>query len=240
MDSVPVREWRECLHKAEPLAVAAGSRSGRRAGWTEPAPVPPELAARGRLREHSRQHGRPLRLADHLARLARSVRELYGLSCRLRSPVASVAASERRVGTALRVHVRTGHPGSVSVSRSGGPWAPGWTSCALALATRPELSWRHKWADRAALQAAEERTGPALPYFLDPARSVGRDQSGQFVRPRAATAGWRTPSSGEYQLPGVTRRALLDVLGDRGVAAEIAPLTARDLRRRGRCCGPAA
>ena len=40
---------------------------------------------------------------------------------------------------------------------------------------------------------------------------------------------WRTPPAGDHVLPGVTRRALLDELGDRGVAVQIAPLGAEDL-----------
>ena len=101
----------------------------------------------------------------------------------------------------------------------------GWQTCTLALATRSAVSWRHKWADRRELQAAEELTAPALPYFLDPAGRVAETSRGNlFVQ--GADGVWRTPPAGEHLLPGVTRRALLDELGDRGVAVEIAPVTA--------------
>ena len=79
VDSVPVLEWQECLHKAEPLALAAGSRLTVGIDY-RPARVPELFAARGVFESILVQHGQVLRLADHLARLARSVRELYGTS----------------------------------------------------------------------------------------------------------------------------------------------------------------
>ena len=88
-------------------------------------------------------------------------------------------------------------------------------------------------------QAAEELTAPALPYFLDPAGRVAETSRGNlFVQ--GADGVWRTPPADEHVLPGVTRRALLDELGDRGVPVEIAPVTADDLGGPSRSSGPAA
>ncbi len=108
VDSVPVREWQECLHKAEPLARAAGSRLVD--GLDDrAAEIPPGLLAQGVFETILAQHGRPLRLADHLARLARSVRELYGrdlpsdLVARVVEAAGTPAGATPR--SAIRVHV---------------------------------------------------------------------------------------------------------------------------------------
>jgi para-aminobenzoate synthetase/4-amino-4-deoxychorismate lyase len=221
VDSVPVREWQECLHKAEPLAGAAGSRlveglDGR------PAPVPSGLLRHGVFETILAQHGRPLRLADHLARLARSVRELYGadLPADLVGRVREVAGTTGGVPrSAVRVHASPSGAG-IDVSVTSRPLGTRLETCTLAPAIRSAVTWRHKWADRTELQAAEELTAPALPYVLDPAGRVAETSRGNlFVQ--AADGVWRTPPAGEHVLPGVTRRALLDELEARGVGDEI-------------------
>ena len=235
VDSVPAREWQECLHKAEPLALAAGSRLTTGVD-DRPAPVPAGLAAQGVFESILGQNGRVLRLADHLARLARSVRELYGaeLPTDLVARILALAESSPAPRVALRIHARpVGSPGAgeagTTVELSARPLGPRLESCTLALAARPGHSSRHKWADRSVLQTAEHETVPALPYFLDPYGRVAETSRGNlFVL--GADGVWRTPPSGDRQLPGVTRRALLDQLGDRGVAVDICPITETDLQ----------
>ena len=74
-DSVPMREWRECLDKASPL-LAAASLPTPHAG-TEPSATAAQRG--GGLLETVLVHdARPIRLGDHLARLDRSMREVYG------------------------------------------------------------------------------------------------------------------------------------------------------------------
>ena len=230
VDSVPVREWWECLHKAEPLARAAGSALV--AGLHDrPAPAPPELLAGGVFESILAQHGRPLRLADHLARLARSVRELYDVDLPADLPARVTAAARERSGdarSALRVVARPGAEDGVEVAVTTRLLGPRLAGCTLALADRSAVAWRHKWADRTELSAAEEETAPALPYFLDAAGRLAETSRGNlFVL--GVDDIWRTPPAGEDLLPGVTRRALLDALGDRGVPVEIVPLTPTDL-----------
>jgi para-aminobenzoate synthetase/4-amino-4-deoxychorismate lyase len=229
VDSVPVREWQECLHKAEPLARAAGSRLA--AGLdVPPARVPPERLAQGVFETVLAQHGRPLRLADHLARLARSVRELYGVGPTpdLLSRIEEVAATTTDVArTAVRVHVIPSDQG-LQVGVGSRPLGPRLETCTLALATRSAASWRHKWVDRVELQAAEELTAPALPYFLDPSGGVAETSRGNLFVPGEDRL-WRTPPAGEDLLPGATRRALLDQLADRGVSVEITAVTADEV-----------
>ncbi len=228
VDSVPVREWRECLHKAEPLAVAAGS--GLVAGLDEPSPpVPTWLAGHGVFESILARHGRPLRLADHLARLARSVRELYALDLpeAIAGRVATVAATTPGARVALRVQFRPSD-GEPQIEVTARPLGPRVESCTLAVAQRADHCWRHKWADRRQLQASEERTAPALPYYLDPAGRLAETSRGNLLV-HGADGAWRTPPSGDHQLPGVTRRALLDELGDRGISVQIVPIAHGDL-----------
>ena len=237
VDSVPVREWQECLHKAEPLARAAGSRL---IGSLDevPAPVPVALAAAGVFESILVQYGRTLRLADHLARLARSVRELYGaelpdeLAARALEYAGEVATQPR---AALRVHARPS-AAEPAIGLSVRPLGPRLRRCALAVATRPAHSWRHKWADRAPLQAAEDESrptgqpqppedqpAPTLPYFLDPSGRLAETSRGNlFVLDLDGI--WRTPPANDHLLPGVTRRALLDELSDRQIPCELAPI----------------
>ncbi|HEU5486509.1 MAG TPA: bifunctional anthranilate synthase component I family protein/class IV aminotransferase [Microlunatus sp.] len=228
VDSVPVREWQECLHKAEPLALAAGS--GLVAGLDRPPPPrPPELVEHGVFESILAQHGRPLRLADHLARLARSVRELYAaeLPTDLTARVLAVAAGAPTERSALRVRAQP-HAGALDVDVSVRPLSPRMRTCALVRGDRLDQSWRHKWVDRHDLLAAEERAAPALPYFLDPRGRLAETSRGNlFVL--GTDDRWRTPPSGDDQLPGVTRRALLDTLGDHAVDVEIVPIAADDL-----------
>lgn len=228
VDSVPVLEWRECLHKAEPLAVAAGSRlvSGLAAVGAE---VPAELAEQGVFESILVQGGRVLRLADHLARLGRSVRELYAadLPTDLAARVAVALAERPEPRVAVRVHARPSDNG-LAVEVTTRPLGPRLESCALVRAERPEHSWRHKWADRTSLDLAEGMVDPALPYFLDPAGFLAETSRGNlFVLGEDRI--WRTPPTGDHQLPGVTRRALLDELGDRRVPYEITPISAAEL-----------
>ena len=70
-DSVPMLEWRECLHKAAPLLAALGADLAASVA-TPPAHPTQAQRAGGLLETILVVDGHPLRLADHLARLARS------------------------------------------------------------------------------------------------------------------------------------------------------------------------
>ena len=229
VDSVPVREWQECLHKAEPLARAAGSNLS---GWLSdlPPPIPIDLSDAGVFETILVQHGRPLRLADHLARLARSVRELYGaalpdeIGSQALQTAATMGDSPR---AALRIRVQSQHT-HLDVEVSAQPLGPRLRRSELTLANRSAVSWRHKWSRRDQLQAAEKQTAPALPYFLDTDGQVAETSRGNlFVQ--GADGRWRTPPASDHLLPGVTRCALLDALSDRRVPCLISPISREDL-----------
>lgn len=256
-DSVPIREWQECLDKAAALVSAAGSTfADHLAGPAEPAEV--DLRSGGVFESILVVGSRLLRLTDHLARLDRSCRELYGVGLpdtvadRVISAVsvAPTAPSTRRV---VRVTATPQPDGRLGVTVTVNPLGPRLTECALVRQPRPFLSWRHKWADRSALTAAETAAAPALPYFttssgspLEAAgeaalhsvhsvhsghsrRSVDRagvaetSRGNLFVLHRSGE--WLTPPLDDNVLPGVTRRAVLDLFDDLGLGYRVLPLT---------------
>ena len=201
------------------------------AGLDEPAPpVPTELAGHGVFESILAQHGRPLRLADHLARLARSVRELYALDLPedLAGRVATVAATHpRRLGSRSGCTFRPsdGEPQIEVTARPLGPGSsPARSPSPSVLITAGGTSGP---IDVSCRRARADRTGAALLSSTPPAGVAETSRGNLFVR--GADGAWRTPPSGDHQLPGVTRRALLDELGDRGIAVQIVPIAHGDL-----------
>jgi para-aminobenzoate synthetase/4-amino-4-deoxychorismate lyase len=230
-DSVPIREWYECLHKAAPVVTAAGAPlTGELAGET--GPQDSALVAAGVFESVLINRGAVVRLAAHLARLDLSCRELFGLGL----PDGLVARIEHHlagadpgVRAALRITARLDHQGSLAVEFTSSRLRPRSTRCTLVHAIRPERSWRHKWLDRAGLQQAERLTDPALPYFTN-AGSITETSRGNLFW-RAATGRWSTPPLDEAVLPGVTRREVLDLLAERGDPVQIRPATVSDLQQ---------
>jgi para-aminobenzoate synthetase/4-amino-4-deoxychorismate lyase len=222
VDSVPIREWYECLHKAAPIVTAAGSRLAPEL-LDEPDPPADRRTAAGVFESILVVDGVPRRLADHLSRLDRSTRELYGdglpadLDARLQ---AAVAATPRARRTALRVVARPGADRS-DIEVSARPLGSRLTSCSLAYATRSSRGWRHKWADRSDLDAAEAAVAPALPWFAASDGTLAETSRGNLFL-LGADGRWRTPPLDEQVLPGVTRRAVLDLAGSLGLDIEIA------------------
>ncbi|HKC28660.1 MAG TPA: aminotransferase class IV, partial [Jatrophihabitans sp.] len=200
-DSVPMLEWRECLHKAAPLLAAAGSRP------SSPMPVDGALRAGGLLETVLGVDGVPARLADHLARLDRSCRELFGAGL---PPDAaervSQAAKNVPVGRAvLRV---TASPGlDLTITAAPAPPRPS----ALNAVTRVRSAglWRHKWADRSWTDDA----GDVLFVGADGAVLETARGNVFLIEDDGALV---TPPLRDDLLPGVTRRALLDLARDDG------------------------
>ena len=204
-DSVPMLEWRECLHKAAPLL---GALDGRLApGLATPEEPPSAAQLTGGVFETIRAvDGVPLRLADHLARLDRSCRELYGrgvpddLAALIRSRVPGIGT------VAVRVH---GPDWRVSVAPS--PLAPPAVQAHVARG-RTGL-WRHKWANRAYLAEAERTHGVPL-FVADDGAVLETSRGNVFLMLDDGTL--VTAPLRDDLLPGVTRRALLDLARDRG------------------------
>ena len=171
VDSVPIREWYECLHKAAPLVAAAGSHLDHEL-TDEPGPVDRELTDQGVFESILVRHGKIIRLAAHLARLDRSCRELYGhgvpddLAGRIIAEVSRQTPVPRR---AIRLQARP-EQGALPITIDYRPLGPRLVVSTLSRMPRVERSWRHKWVDRASLEVAERDAGASLPYFTPPAR----------------------------------------------------------------------
>ncbi|HEV2928857.1 MAG TPA: chorismate-binding protein [Propionibacteriaceae bacterium] len=230
VDSVPIREWYECLHKAAPLVTAAGAGLARELA-DEPGPPDPAMVAAGVFESVLVAHGAVVRLAGHLARLDRSCRELFGLGlpdglvARIREHLTGTDPGER---SALRIAARPDQ-GSLTLEVTSRRLPRRTTRCSLVHALRPERSWRHKWVDRAALERAEQLTDPALPFFTQAGLVAETSRGNLFWQ--AATGQWCTPPLDEAVLPGVTRREVLDLLAERGRPVQIRPATMSDLHQ---------
>jgi len=202
-DSVPMVEWRECGHKATPLLVAGGADV---APFGPPSVAPTAAQRSGGVFETLLAvDGRVLRLADHLARLDRSVRELYGaglpddLADRVRAATAGAPAGR----AAVRVTVGPDLAVTVEVASHGAPPGPS----ALRCETRSGGLWRHKWCDRA-------WTSPDTLYVADDGTVLETERGNVFlVEPDGTLV---TPPLRDEVLPGVTRRAVLDLARDAG------------------------
>ncbi len=225
-DSVPVLEWRECLHKAAPLLGALGARLADEVA-TPDCPVDAGLLSSGVFETLLAVDGIALRVADHLARLDRSCRELYGfgnpadLPARVALGAASVPSGRGR----LRVDVLPNGRVTVTAVPAGPP--PG---AAPACTVVRELGlWRHKWTSRARLADDEGRSAPGVPLYVAADGTVLETSRGSvFLLGDDGTL--VTPPLRDDLLPGVTRRALLDLARDTGRPSDVRPFDIGELR----------
>ena len=228
-DSVPIREWYECLHKAAPLVAAAGAELDPMLA-DEPEPPAAELLAAGVFESVLVERGLIVRLAGHLARLDRSCRELYGaglpadLADRLRRRD-DLDAAER---IALRISVWP-RDGGLEIAVRSRVLGPRPAASTLRRGERPARSWRHKWLDRAGLTAAEDAAGGAMPYFTVDGAVTETSRGNLFWQD--ADGVWHTPPLDEQVLPGVTRREVVELLGHRGTPVRIGAGSVADLHR---------
>jgi para-aminobenzoate synthetase/4-amino-4-deoxychorismate lyase len=232
VDSVPVREWDECLQKAAPLVAAAGSVIDQ-ALVGEAAAHEEDLLAHGVFESILVRRGKVIRLAAHLARLDRSCRELYrhGVPDDLASAAHQLArlhADQQRL--AIRILAQPSE-GRLDFNLKAGALGPRPASSTLHYQFRPDQSWRHKWTERSALTAAEVAARPALPFFTSRARPHDITETARgnlFMQDQDGF--WCTPPLDEQVLPGVTRREVLDLLDDRRAPARIRRCSVQELR----------
>jgi anthranilate/para-aminobenzoate synthase component I/branched-subunit amino acid aminotransferase/4-amino-4-deoxychorismate lyase len=231
VDSVPMLEWYECLHKAAPLVAAAGSVFDHELTAERAAPDP-TLLSYGVFESILVVRGKIIRLAAHLARLDRSCRELYGQG--IPDDLAGEAyelvklhADQPRL--ALRILARP-TDGKLVLRVRARPLGPPPVSSALRHQSRPDRSWRHKWVERSALDEAEAAASPSLPFFTSPAQPQNITETSRgnlFIKDDDGV--WCTPPLDEHVLPGVTRREVIDVLDDQRTPARIRRCSVQDL-----------
>jgi para-aminobenzoate synthetase/4-amino-4-deoxychorismate lyase len=205
-DSVPMLEWRECLHKAAPLLAAAGA-AALPVGTDTPDAA---LLAGGLLETVLGLDGEPVRIADHLARLDRSCRELYGagLPDGVAGQVGEAAKSVPHGRAVLRLLVTPALDVRVTAAPAPPPAGP------LDALTRSRTSgiWRHKWADR--------RWAIDAGLFVGGDGAVLETERGNvfLIQPDGSLV---TAPLRDDLLPGITRRALLDIARDQGRQTEL-------------------
>ena len=209
-DSVPMLEWRECLDKARPLLGSIGARLATESPAAQPTSA--QLAG-GVLETMLAVDGVVLRVSDHLARLDRSCRELYGAPMPAGIAAEVTAAAAAQVGRCvLRVIVvPVGRTLRATVTRATTGARP--ASSDAVLVARPAGLWRHKWADRQALTADEAAYD--TPLYVAADGTVLETSRGNVVL-IDADGGLVTPPLRDDLLPGVTRRAVLDLARDDG------------------------
>ena len=221
-DSVPMLEWRECLHKVAPLLAALGASLTDEVS-PRSAPVAPVQPGGGLFETLLAIDGRVLSLADHVARLDRSCRELY--SAGLPEGVADdVRAAAAGTTGSLAIRIAVSAQLQVGVSATPAPARPA-ASVACTVRGRSGL-WRHKWADRSYLDAAE---GAGVPLFVAADGTVLETSRGNVFL-LCADGTLVTAPLRDDLLPGVTRRALLDLARDEGRRSELRPFGLDELR----------
>jgi para-aminobenzoate synthetase/4-amino-4-deoxychorismate lyase len=124
------------------------------------------------------------------------------------------------------VRVVVTESGELSLAGAPAP-IPRPTSVARVVRGRSGL-WRHKWAERSYLAAAE--AGAAVPLFVADDGTVLETSRGNVFLLRA-DGSLVTPPLRDDLLPGVTRRAVLDLARDAGRSTELRPFGLAELRR---------
>jgi para-aminobenzoate synthetase/4-amino-4-deoxychorismate lyase len=239
-DSDPAAERQECMTKAAPLLAAIGAEfapaSGDAAASSDPAltrtaapPTPLRRAPRPIPRPDPRAgvfetvlvaDGRAHELDRHLARLARSVRELYGGALPVTLAEELTDALEGESDARLRVNARPRRRLTVDYELT--PLAERRVPVALVPRTVAGGVGAHKWIDRRLLESlADEHGEPLLcdldGFVLEAARAnvFCVERGGRLLTP---------PTDGRI-LPGVTRARVLELAPPLGLIVAVEPLT---------------
>jgi para-aminobenzoate synthetase / 4-amino-4-deoxychorismate lyase len=232
-DSDPAAEFAECLIKATPLLNAAGARLDlaappHRTGDDGLASLLPRPAA-GVFTSLLVAGGQTRGLDDHLARLASSVRTLYGkeLPASLRGELADCLAA--RPDGRLRITVRpVGGPLQATVEVV--PLGPAQATVTLRPVTVPRGLGAHKYRDRRLLAAlgGREQLPPNGQLLLT-------DETGELLETDRGSVFavidgvLLTPPADGRVLPGTTRAAVLRAARAAGLRSGKKPLTLGEL-----------
>ena len=228
-DSDPAAEAAEAATKAAPLLAAIGgvraAGRDRASGGRGPrTPAPPRLGPRpvprpepvaGIFTTVLARHGAAQRLDDHMRRLARSVRVLYGASLPAHAAGLLVdAAAVRPSGARLRLTARPAPGGELALEVDVAALPRPAGSAELAPVCVPGGLGAHKWRDRRLLDALTAHVAPAVPLLVD-LDGLVLEASRANVFAVADGTLWTPPLDGRI-LPGVTRADVLaaaDALG---------------------------
>jgi len=203
-------EWDECRAKAAPVLAAAGLPA-----WDEP---PPADAGSGRCFDTALVvDGRVIELGAHLERFRRST----GLEA---APAMAAAVASVGDGTwRLRLEEVDGRAvASTAPAERPAVLDGGWGEADIALVPFPGGLGRHKWADRARVQALERCHAPFIPVLCDDGDEL---LEATWANVFVVVGGclWTPPLDGRI-LPGVTRRAVLDEAVELGLPVRIGPV----------------
>lgn len=222
VDSTPAQEWWECFDKAWPLLRAVGGHMEDPAALRPP---PDPRAAAGVFDTCLIHDGEPVERAEHLARLERSLYELYQSEL----PVAAAEAltgehpiSSTRAGWE-RQRVDVTPTGGVRVSRSAvaAPVLLDEQEGADAIAIAAVTGFgAHKWCDREE-QARLEEAHPGKVVILADAAGLLESTRANVIG--VAAGSLITPPLDGRILPGVTRTTLLEIARDMGVPLRLEP-----------------
>jgi branched-subunit amino acid aminotransferase/4-amino-4-deoxychorismate lyase len=213
-----------------------------------PSPTAPD-PARGLFETLLIADGRPVRLAAHLERLARSTRELFGrdLPTGLESAIAAAARplSLGRIRVDLLPEgedpLLTGtrppadHPAGPGVRFEivAEPIDPAIffpakeNGADLRTIRHPEWAGAHKWADRDWLERVEEELGETVPLILAGDEVLEAGRANVFVVEDGTLA---TPPADGRILPGTARAATLALAAELGIPAAERRLQLADLQ----------
>jgi para-aminobenzoate synthetase/4-amino-4-deoxychorismate lyase len=216
VESTPSAEWYECFDKAWPLVKAIG---GALADPTTVRPVADPRISGGVCDTSLLHFGQPVERAEHLARLERSVYELYQLPLLAEAVEALLhAPPSREPWQRQRIDVLP--DGTVRIERAAvsGPLALEEKPGEHAIVLPGDGFGGHKWADRG-VQSELEEAHPGCIVILG-------DDAGLLETTRANVVGVEdgklvTPSLDGRILPGVTRTVLLELARDAGVPIEL-------------------
>ncbi|MBS1880701.1 MAG: aminotransferase class IV, partial [Actinobacteria bacterium] len=201
------------------------------------APPPSPDPARGLFETLLVAEERPVALARHLERLARSARDLYGaelppeLAVEAIAACAGVSLGRERIDVSFEAG-RAREWTAVAVAIDPAEFFPPWErGAALRTVAAPDWSGAHKLADRDWLERTEAGLGAAVPLLLGAEGAVleaGRANVFAVLDGVLATP----PLDGRI-LPGTARAAAVEVAGELGIEVAARPLSAEDLRRGG-------
>jgi para-aminobenzoate synthetase/4-amino-4-deoxychorismate lyase len=242
-DSDPAGEYAECLIKATPLLRAIGAELDTTAvaapGNTSGALLPRPAA--GVFSSLLVTEGETRGLAAHLARLAASVRDLYGKDlpaslpeelarCLAGRPTGRLRITVRPVGGPLQPTVEVVPLAPSPAAPAAGAAGAAGAGVTLHPVTVPGGIGAHKFRDRRLLAelAARTVTGPDQHLLLT-------DETGEVLETDRANVFavidgvLLTPPADGRLLPGTTRAAVLRAARERGIRIGQKPLTLGDL-----------